>query len=646
MHTDLFRQIAGCYWSEYSDFGAFVVDASTLPLDPIPPELVGGMYLKLLASVTIIAYVASTTRYLLSNKTFRTLLREQPTQERPTVVAKKWYSQICSLADWGLLRRVAEYQVAFTSGHFAVPKGTGETARCIFNGANLNAFFNKPPTVNLCPIEEQIRIASELATKEGKLTFVVADIRHYFHQIPAPTAAQLLFGLVCLTATGDLAWLVYTTLAMGFAYSPRFAQCLSWGILLHVEAGDDALGAEYDKDADNPPRWVPLRRKGKIVGFISILYDNFIICTSQAQLAEQWRLRLERNCRLFNVVLKNCTLAKESNVMSPKYVEIVHLGVAWGCRRTSTTASGWTLCWKHAEEKAQRWRALDDRLRGAGGDALTAREVARAVGVLVWDATVRGTPLLRLSGPIELLRKAAIAVAAAKGSVRHRWNAVIIENARPLLSGQLSRVMQNPWSIAEPVGAGEAVFAASDASDEALAGLLFEDDGSVGEDWFHIPCDRQRSIFLRELNAAVITVARALHSNPGVKRIVLGVDNTATVHCLRRRYSNVPEGREYLSWMQDELEAAKAELVVAPLRGLDNLADDPSHFRAPRCPVRRSRTFETLKNFLQGHGKECPVVDEFTSSSSSVEAGRNDYRHLDLWQDLSDAAGEERDEEL
>jgi hypothetical protein len=445
----------------------------------------------------------------------------------------------------------------------------------------------------------------------------VSDIRHWFHQIGMCAEGQKTFGL--RTAEN---WWMWRVLPMGWSHSPRIAQCICWGTLLFREDGEDDLGAQFETDSAHPPQFVPIVQGGVRVGLLSVLYDNVLIVTNSLDLTEKWTRRWKRNCEKFHVQLKHLTTTVQPNVRHKAHLPAEHLGLAIGCEKYH---GRWRFVWRHSSEKAERWAPLVSEVVKRH-----ALDVAKCVGVLLWDATVRLAPLCEQEFSIEILRKTAKAVAKeAKG-----WKATIVDlsmeevtHLQEEIGIVLSKIRAVRWMYRESrEGSGGMQFAASDASDEALGGLLLHDGyvGSDGNDWFAIPIQPTEIIFLRELQAAEITIRRVLLTAATIPRtLALVVDNTAAVHCLRRFYSNSAEGRKILRRILAYLTEFGVELVPIPIRGKDNIADLPSHLKSPTCATRIKATWDCIEDYFAGIGKREPVIDCYTSNRNQ------NARHMD-----------------
>jgi hypothetical protein len=497
----LLKQITGAY-----SFGAYCStgvggDTASLELDVV--ACAGKLKANSLRKKTTLRFARQALDLITIDDVFRTLFREVPEVDVTATVAAKWMRHLRRLEEWSILADTPPHSCPFTSGYFAVPKGTGDTARAIFNGARLNKHFVKPPPVNLLGSDDLLKECSDLVNDRGKPWMYTSDIRHYFHQFEACPEAQRWFAIRTETR-----WWKWRTMPMGWSFSPRIAQCCSWAILLHRERDEDPLCAEYE-DSENPPRFVPLVRNGQRVGLLSILYDNIFVIACDKSLVKEWGDRWERNAELFGITLKHTTLHGSADTHDADYQDIEHLGLAFGTERTRTTPSGWRFLWRHAKEKKERWKPLLSTVRGV----MEALDVARCVGVILWHATIHLIPLCMEAKTIHLLRRTARQVAQSGGRWRSCQMAILPDECAYLTQRLKDIVFEGTkqWTWCPYRSPGPTLMAASDASDEGMGGCILQEE-SVPEHFFMVAWDPGADdiIFLRELAAAELTIRRVL----------------------------------------------------------------------------------------------------------------------------------------
>lgn len=193
----------------------------------------------------------------------------------------------------GIIVKENRGNIKCLSSYFEVVKERNGVfyARMIFNGKNLSTCTSTPDPVNLPEIPDFLQAASELHDEINKKVSrkliphcISSDLRHWFHEIPVSKKLSVYFGLAfsrekkCDENDGVYRW---RTLPMGWATSPRIAQCLSWGLIL----SDWGKGvpfylkhaADECRNSRNPPRWIYIcDAKGERCGITTVWYDNVI----------------------------------------------------------------------------------------------------------------------------------------------------------------------------------------------------------------------------------------------------------------------------------------------------------------------------------------------------------------------------------
>jgi hypothetical protein len=619
----LLKQITGAYGAAYGADAdsSDAAQAHKLELDPIEvtPANMGRLHAEARTK-----FGQQALSWIQGDKVFVTLLRDcKLPRDVSKVIAIKWESHLSALEKYTVIAETQPYGILFSSGYFAVRKAMSDVSRAIFNGARLNSYFKPPPPVNLLPIDRLLHEAADIVARTGKPHVFVSDIRHCFHQYRVDEVQSKTFGL----RMEDGRWFRWLGLPMGWSYSPRIAQCLAWEVLLRpcgATAQDLGLRSEdlaRILEGENPPSFLGLYKGDVRVGLVTVLYDNLFILSTERRLVERWQTQWATNAKHFGVTLKVMKMTDECNVRSPRFTPVEHFGLQFGAQKCITAPSGWQLVWRHAPEKIEKWKALLHVLRNR--TALAAREVARVIGVIMWDQVISLAPLCRVAEPLEVLRR----VAKWVGGKKRRWQETcpVSEAEFVSLEAHLMRALSNTWYMEFYTTTEEVVYGASDASDEALGGVLFDEAGSVlSHDWFSEPCTNDETIFLRELRALELLVRRVLLTRKKASEIVCAVDNTAAVHCIRRGYSNSKEGLEIIRRIIAYLEDATVRLRVVSVRGVDNIADLPSHRRAPTEDARIKATWRTITSYLAGHGKETSSDEVYVDANFM-----NRVRHSD-----------------
>lgn len=207
-------------------------------------------------------------------------------------------------------------KLRFVSKYFAVSKKCKILARTIFNGRALSRLQRRPDTVNLpeipCVLKEASRIHKTMQSKSSQVVapaVFTADIRHYFHEIEVSPEISVFFGVVCRGKAYS-----WRGLPMGWAHSPRIAQSLSWGMILHNAPPCLAHEVEIAKKSVHPPSYAHTRDKdGNINGIIFIWYDNIVAIIYGNDEFRDVTSAIERNRRSWNI-----TWSSTPTIHSPK----------------------------------------------------------------------------------------------------------------------------------------------------------------------------------------------------------------------------------------------------------------------------------------------------------------------------------------
>jgi len=224
----------------------------------------------------------------------------------------KFLATLLFLVKIGLMLRSSAKEVQALTKHFQVPKGE-DAWRIISDARIFNWMCLVPPGVNLPFIKVLLLEIAAL----GATHAVTGDWRYWFYQLPINESLQHYFEMSCNNSFFRLA-----CLPMGWSWSPRIAQCLGWGVILHRafinNAFVDPLGV-YEVFGDDPPSFIRLREcpGGKVIGLIFLWYDNVIVICKDPSLRDKWYDRLIFNCSHFNAKVK--TMVRSSR---PDYLGI------------------------------------------------------------------------------------------------------------------------------------------------------------------------------------------------------------------------------------------------------------------------------------------------------------------------------------
>lgn len=557
------------------------------------------------------------------------------------------------LEECGILKKTEAGKIRFLSGYFARGKnGDPRRGRAIFSGKGLSKVTDVPPTVNLPEIPEMLILISQLydklnqgrkANRHVRPHVLTADIRHWFHQIGMNSVMWPYFA-VCDSHGQYYNW---TTLPMGWSYSPRIAQCMCWTILLTKRVAK-WIGVEHCLEemrvAPNPPSYTYMKDKnGATIGIMFIWYDNVTAIVFDATIVYELRRNMVASAAHYNVKWKG-EKGKEIEIFGPNgilYDKISDkaanfLGIQLAVRKDE-------IVWRHMKSKIPTFGEVATLLRRIHP---TSREVARGLGYLVWDKYISAKPLCTLAFFLDL---------SAKNSCGPQdWDKITklsTDQVRAVADRLESIEREHQWHTSHAVE-GDIEHLACDSSDDYEGNVLFNPDGSFSDqNVFRRKWDvniAKTHIYFKELLAAIRAIESLLDRRPSVKVIYVAIDNTAAAHALRRMYSTNASALERIIRLSERLEQANVRLHVVSVRGIDNLADCPTRSRPPRADekkwnawmqqmeTRRRATRTQIEAFKRGSTRVDDVVDKYrkTPRSSETDSSRHD-EPPDVMVDLS-----------
>jgi RimJ/RimL family protein N-acetyltransferase len=570
------------------------VDAHTWPLDPI--DVAGKVDLKALqSSVTRRGFVAATLAILIvlgDESAFAehvALSGLEDTAVSTDVTSDKWKAHFLELVSFGILKETSNTQRALSFGrYFAIPKGLTHTARSIFDGRKASARCRAPPPIRTTEVREQVQAFQRVNARY----LVLADLRHWFHQLPVGVASEPAdrkegyLSSVSRLFFLKLGSVVYRwkTLPMGWSWSCWICQQIAFAVLTHHEASEEPF---FDT---NLSAGVQFLSRGSTTT-CHLVYDNVAFASSSKTEVDMFLKRFKRNLKLFNVTTKFLHVYDEKELSTevwkdPKKPAPVHLG----CRLWLGPGNVWHL--KHDPDKVDHWQKTANLPKA--GEESTPRSTSRVLGLLLRHAVVHGTRLCHYAPILQL--------ASRVGKTAHAtgWDSCIILSDAEVaaVASRWSELTRNPWGTVDSSSQGvstRSIYLASDSSSFAWGGVLLPErdtafseplaDGIVqarfGPEW------KEVHIFYKELYAAVATVR---HFTEGVSKatITLFVDNAAAVGVLRRGYSSCHAANVQVAALYEYLEEHGLILQVVDVPGTINPADAASRlmpFDVTRLPL-------------------------------------------------------------
>ena len=285
------------------------------------------------------------------------------------VTASKWQSHGVELIRIGILLQWSVHAVKWFGTYFSVPKSETH-ARAIWNGKKLSGVSKHPPAVNLPYLPDLLkRLSEETRRMKRAPTVLVQDWSAFFHQIPVCQELSEYFvmsfrrkvktskraGRRTKDTVEHYRW---TTLPMGWSWSPYVAQSVGLATVLHEEADDEQIYL-VPEGLKALPTYIPLKGGG----FMCLYYDNLLIAGFDDRIMEEARRRLDRNQKMFNVVVKPGSLefrrGKDLVVPRVRKTEddmggvkpIDYLGAYFFCRYDR--AGKVELAWRQKDEKVK-----------------------------------------------------------------------------------------------------------------------------------------------------------------------------------------------------------------------------------------------------------------------------------------------------
>ena len=627
--------------TSYDGIPSSGVGAETAALDEIA---VTGQ-LRLLALLEIINKrewkFAAHLKALNDLEIFKTLLKTVPISV-DQVTPIKWKQHLRALEGFTILKRKARSCIKAFARYFAIMKSDGITARTIFNGKRLSASFHTPPTTNLPDIAD---VLQEISQSDY---LVIGDWRHYFHQFRMKEAVAEYFGI----EQGEDTF-IWTVLPMGWSWSPRLAQSASMAILLEAATRAGLLDPKDYRNIPNPPSMIKMRG-----GVATVWYDNVIGMFTNAVSRDRFYEKLEELCSKdqLNATWKNLrkwnrkdmpeshdkkfdeavTKEEKAKFELPSYLGL-RLANASTVRKRSEDASA-KMKWKHEPDRLSRWKDLT-----ATESYQSLRQIARAVGCLLWDAVISLRPLCDETRALSTLSMAGKAVRNADWDAPISTSGISSDDIEFLRSRIDQIVSNNIFHTITKVPGSAVIECASDACgcgidkkgdvvQAAGYGYVIWKEGAVDIAASQLQQElfpeklSQAHIYILEMYAALQCIKRAASLNPN-GTIRLAEDNTAVLSSLRNGFSHNHVANEMIQRVYRCLEQSGCRLEVIPVPSAANAADAPSR-GAPYSWEVDELCRATIATYISGMGR----VGEGTKMAPDFSGGlRHEEPDDNVW---------------
>jgi len=460
---------------------------------------------------------------------------------------------------------------------FKVPKGDGSVCRAIFDCDESNERCNPPPAMRLISIADLVWMMLSFEHP----CVATCDLRHWFYELPIPKSVRHFFSIGLLGRIWEL-----LVLPMGFRWSPWIAQSTSWTIAL-ARLHEKGLRWEAPTIDDKaPPPFVRIFRGKKLVAFMAIYYDNFMIIAGDVDTRDLLVSRCNKNAAESHARWKYDFILSRAYAPGTPVTERTEpqhcdmLGIRF-------TRDGDKLLWSHIPSNPSTWEGENwltpENIDPSGRRVFRCKAIAGIVGVAVWDACARLTPLAKIADAIGILRLVALQCG------KDGWGSdiAITDEQFDTLRKAFSDVIANPISsLTNADRPTREVFYASDACDEHNGGWgyvilsrlgVFE--GSDCGVW-----SREQAaepIYIRELRAAW----HAIRACPDGVRLVLAIDNAVAFSAIRRTYTSNTDVCELLLAERTAYIKRGIELFPVLVRSEDEAADNTSRFKVHNTKI-------------------------------------------------------------
>jgi hypothetical protein len=457
--------------------------------------------------------------------------------------------------------------------------------------------MQSPPPVNLPFLPDLIE---EISKIPGPTSCIVADYRHWFHQIKLNDEVSKYF---CVGRSNE--WFRWSTLPMGISWAPFIAQCISWSLLLHTPRDAEWL-FEFDRQLEihQPPSFVRLRDGG----FITVFYDNVIAIGSPKTIKKldiRWfgeSTTADAKTKKTGTFKRFGACVKEKSFCSGTNYSFTYLGVLFEIsskRLHCGNHGGWKnhLRWRQSPEKLEKWiNSFENTWRDG---RLSRRQTAKLCGRCLWRLGLTRVPLCEASDLIKVVKRIAIG---------RNWDepAHLTSEDKAALSKHYDIVKANSWmSFDEEPDKRTKMTACSDSSDTGYGYIIFHEPENIERGFEWNAKDRSRHIFTKELNAAITTIRRCIDiNNNGPTEVIIGIDNSAAAHALRNMHSSNADAEKELASLWHKLSETKSIVKIVSLLSAENASDAASRGRraseesAKKCAQLLAQT--QMTNALNG----------------------------------------------
>lgn len=564
----------------------------------------------------------------------------------------KYFDHFQVLRDCSLLAEEKSGKLKFLSSYFAIGKKDGIFARAIFNGRALSRLQKPPPPVNLPEIPTVLRIAARIHKYwQGKSLSIAApsvycaDIRHYFHEFEIDPEIALYFGVSCKGK--EYSW---RGLPMGWAYSPRIAQCVSWSMVLNN--APECLHQEVSMASVSmhPPSFVHTRNKqGEITGIVFIWYDNIVVICYDNDHFRQTVANINANRKAWNITWSSEETFHPKALRQPdckgaKFPSF--LGVKIRVQFENRPRDGdpvSKLVWQ-CEDKLRA--KVEDAICQIRSENTSRRKIARGIGLVIWCTYVYCIPLILIRNILNISR-----VNSPPNPGRDQWDLrspISVDDLASLVNHLEKIKSDESWhqhqeEVFEPT---QSIRIVSDSSSKKGGFVIFNHLGEVidQDSWVWDSKAQPMCIFLKELLAATIALERSNHHVRN-KPVHIAVDNTAAGFVIQRGLSTNAQANDMLARIYAVVPFQLIRVVY--VRSADNAADPLTR----NLPLNRSRNAASWARFNESEAgwPKFQVTPEFKAADGSDGESDSDWtvlRHREGDEDILEEIFDSEDESV
>ena len=564
-------------------------------------------------------YAVAILDIIMCPKVFSTVLNTAlfPKERSLVFSTRKYQGHFDDLERWKILRKVEPEELSFCSSYFAVPKNDLQD-RSIFNGRRLSELCTIPSSCNITDVRRLMKRFRDTNRQGRGYHIISGDLRHWFHQLPLNPGIQSYFGL----AFSKLQCYVWRSLPMGWSYSPLIAQTTAWMALTHKEKGEFDYFDWQPSMENAPPTFVDIRHKdGRVVGWITIYYDNYILVSTDLSVAEALDARIQRNCARFNITIKE-HFFQTRNSLTVEACKTLGLEIMFEVvkeydeTRKRSRQESFEMKWRLSEKKPH-----NPCQRKGGETIFTPKEIAATIGRILYARMIEGP----LGKHVSTRATLKILSRISKAAWRMSWNqqCVSLSNEeRGFLEEEWIHVETNPWRHENrPQSPATEIFVATDACDKGWAFCVMNSSGRIIRDSGEILFDesmKARHIYIKEMFAAVQGIKAAQMGQSAPVRVYLITDNTACAWGLKKGYSSNESAME----MMLEVNLENVEVITIPSAG--NVADAPSRGR-PTEEEKRAITWKVVGQYLKGRvdNESCSERVSYTKKGEQIQRVRH-----------------------